>query len=137
MNDIAHSVSFTRKTGWFDYGTFPHWRNKGQMSDWSFYAAQAEQGIIWYYYGLYLKSGVFKKNDYFSDYYFHFIDDDHKPWLLPSQALQNIHNRSYLDPARVWFRLYHQVKEQLSILYLQKRKTLPSLSFLVLENKLQ
>jgi len=81
VQDIAMSDSFTVENGWFDYGPFPHWSRPGDTSDWSFYGSHVEQGLMYYYYGIYKKTATLLPLGAWDEYAVHFVGS-HKPWLM-------------------------------------------------------
>ena len=52
VEEIALSGRFDVTTGWMDYGPIPDWRSneEGKTTDWSFYGASVEQGLLYYYF---------------------------------------------------------------------------------------
>ena len=50
INDVALTLSFDLEKGWMEHGPIPDWRSTGEITDWSFYGASVEQGLIYYYY---------------------------------------------------------------------------------------
>jgi hypothetical protein len=109
--DVAHSDTFSVEKGWFEYGMFPHWlpSHQGQMSDWSFYASQAEQGLMFYYYGCYQKKGDFLPVNSWDSVMVHFVGS-HKPWLADPLYLGNVPKR-YREGTLLWFQILQQVQK--------------------------
>jgi len=116
INDVASSDTFTVERGWNDYGPFPHWLKPNEMSDWSFYAAHAEQGLMFYYYNCYQKTGEMLPAGSWDEYSAHMVGS-HKPWFYgkdgPSEEqIQRLPKR-YRIATQLWYQVYLQVVQKI------------------------
>jgi hypothetical protein len=112
VNDVATSDSFTVERGWNDYGPFPHWLRQNEMSDWSFYAAQAEQGLMHYYFNCYKKSGEMLPIGAWDSLATHLVGS-HKPWYFGHEGPSDSHierlPKRFRAATRIWYKVYAQM----------------------------
>ena len=52
INDVALTTNFDSTSGWMEFGAITDWRYPTHVkhTDWSFYGASVEQGLLFYYY---------------------------------------------------------------------------------------
>jgi hypothetical protein len=112
INDVATSDSFNVERGWNDYGPFPHWLRPNEMSDWTFYAAQAEQGIMHYYFNCYKKTGEMLPVGAWDNLATHLVGS-HKPWYFGHEGPSDSHierlPKRFRAATRLWYKVYTQV----------------------------
>jgi hypothetical protein len=124
INDIANSDSFSVENGWNNYGPFPHWSKQGETSDWSFYGAHVEQGLLFYYYSCLKKDAELLPPRAWDEYFVHLLGS-HKPWNYgpngPAQAQINHLAKRFRAGTPLWFEAYYKMIEYL-------KQVLPSIA---------
>ena len=96
MNDIAMTLSFSQEKGWLEFGLIPDWRDnrQGEMTDWSFYGASVEQGLMYYYYFCQQTSvtGLLLASSEWEDLATHFTGFN-KPFINMNKPMSEIPSR--------------------------------------------
>jgi hypothetical protein len=72
MVDVLESRDFDPDNGWLGFGPIRDWRTASKLTDWRFYCASTDQGIFYYYFMCYKKTGVIEHNRAWEDHIVHF-----------------------------------------------------------------
>ena len=109
--DIWRTTSYTPEKGWMDYGQFPHWRQKGNMTDWTFWCATTDQGLLFYYYELLMNTAHIQLHALMGSTFTHFVGQN-KPFLFSPDKLEDVPTR-YRGAVVVWYNLWEKVEAKL------------------------
>ena len=106
--DIWRTDSYTPERGWMDYGPFPHWRQEGNVTDWTFWCATTDQGLLFYYYDRLMNLAHIEKGTDMSGIFTHFVGQN-KPFLYSPEKIEDVPKR-YKGAVVAWYELWDQVK---------------------------
>ena len=105
IHDVALSGLYTDTNGWMNYGPIPDWRSRapGALTDWSFYGASVEQGLLYYYYFCYQegKNARLMAPTHADMQAVTHFGGEFKPWVWKKKAL-----RRYPEATKLWLQLY-------------------------------
>ena len=109
--DIWRTDSYTPERGWMDYGPFPHWRQQGNVTDWTFWCATTDQGLLFYYYDRLMNLAHIEKGTAMRGISTHFVRQN-KPFLFSPEKIEEVPKR-YKGAVVAWYELWDQVKTKM------------------------
>ena len=120
--DVASTMSFNPSTGWLSYGLIPDWRagHEHELTDWSFYGASVDQGLLYYYFfcAKYFGTGKLLPSGAWEDRITHFTGKN-KPFLTSTKPIRSLPAR-FRRATELWRDIHMELDARVTGLHLAR-----------------
>lgn len=91
--------------------SLPTLETGGNVTDWTFWCATTDQGLLFYYYDRLMNQAHIQKGTSMSGIFTHFVGQN-KPFLYSPETIEDVPKR-YKGAVVAWYELWDQVKAKM------------------------